>query len=283
MTTEPRGIAGVKGREPIGASLTIGIKESGRGFPVQKDRFHIVARRVDGSGIKPALPAFHAFNSASPEHRRMVYGNLVHASEAACFHWARRNQVGPSGAHPQMRPFCVGDGVKAVRWMGGEPGNFQEIDCPNERCEFAQRPANKKPIPCKPAMRFLFRLRWHKGTMPSVVVQFASGSWNTTRNFVGLFESIANTAQNLGIAEPNLFGLPIALTLAEQTNPREKSRFPVVTPLIDGDPIEFFLHQREQLRALSGSPAIAALTDDSETDPALVYDDLSSITVPSQS
>lgn len=276
------GIEGLKGREPVGCSVTVGTKAPGAGFPIQKDRFHIVSRRQNPDGVKPHLSAFEGFHNAAPEYRRTLLGNIVHATRAQCFEYHLKNQVGPNGAHPDMRPFCVGNGRQAERWLGKEPDNFKVIECPHDQCEFRTAPAQGKPIPCKPWMRFYFRLRWRKGAMPEMLAQFTSASWHTTRNFVGLFDYVERSARQLGLEDFSLFGFPMVLALTEQTKASSKARFPVVEVTPEIDPVTFFMEQRQKLREL-GAPvpgAIAALTDCAEQASDLVYDDHQNVTVP---
>ena len=148
------GIKDLHGRDPVGCVVSIGIKSS-RGFPTATDRFHIINPREE-SGVRHLHPAFASFNKAGPEHRKIIRGNIVHASMSDCFESHLKAQVVKKPAHPDMKPQCVGDGVKATRWGGPKPDDFKEIKCLHDLCEFRQ----KKPPLCKPWLRFLFRLRW---------------------------------------------------------------------------------------------------------------------------
>lgn len=279
----PSGIADLKGREPIGAAVTIGVKGA-KGFPIERDRFHVVEAAEDADGRRQHHRAFAYFNEQPPEKRRLLRGNLVHATRERCFEWHLRDQVGPNGAHPQRRPFCTGDGVRAVRWMGGDADNFKEIECPHERCEFRQDPGGGKPIPCKPWMRLVFRLDWDPATqaalakvgrpaLPSMTVKFTSGSWNTVRNAVGFFDQFTDTARELGIPDAKLFGLPFTMQLGERTNRERKSRFPVVTFTPSMDLIEFLAAQKRDLDALGAMPVHEALTDETQQAPDVVHAD----------
>lgn len=262
------GIDGLLPREPIGAAVTIGVKGE-RGFPVEKDRFHIAIPAQDADGRRPHHPAFAAFNAAAPEKRRIIRGNLVHASQAECFEHHLKAQV-LSKAHPDKRPACVGDGITAERWEGPEPDNMMQIKCPNERCEYRL----STPPKCKPWMRFLFRLRWSDGVaLPTPLVKFTSGSWRTTANLLGFFEYLERTAKQLGI-KPNLFGVPFVLTLTEQTKASERTRFPVVTITPELDPIDFWAAQSQRLESIKPLPA---LTDDTEQSAAVQFSDLQTI------
>lgn len=282
-----QGILGLSGREPIGAALTIGVKDKAKGFPTERDRFHIVAPNEGEGGRRPYLPDFRVFNEAPAGNRRTVRGNIVHANRAACFEFSLKNQVQPGGqAHPDRRPFCVGDGARAVRWTGKDADDFQDIACPHDRCEFRQD-KGKGPA-CKPWMRLLFRLSWDDATQrmlqekgrppfPTPLTKFTSGSWNTTRNVLGFFEFIESAARQMGIDDYTLFGLPFVLNLSMRTKPSSKSAFPVVSmsPLID--PVDWFRMQREQLRQIQAPVRHVALTDQSEQDADVIAGDYETV------
>lgn len=282
------GIAGLEGREPIGAAVTIGVKGPS-GAPIERDRFHIVEAAPDAQDRRQHHRAFAVFNNMRPESRRLLRGNLVHATRDACFEYNLRCQANKDGKmHPQKRPFCIGDGVRAVRWMGPGADDFKEIECPHDRCEFRQAQGSK-PTPCKPWMRLLFRVAWDEATqaalaaagkpaMPSMIVKFTSGSWNTTRNVLGFFEQFEQTAAALGIPNAKLFGLPFTMQLGERTNSEKKSRFPVVTLSPAMDLIEFLGAQKRQLDALGAVPVHEALTDQSQHDPRVVHADYETTT-----
>jgi hypothetical protein len=287
--TPINGIAGLEGREPIGAAVTIGVKGPS-GAPIERDRFHVVEVNEDGDGRRPLHRAFSFFNDLkAPDKRRLLRGNLVHANRRDCFEFNLRAQQQPGGKmHPQKRPFCVGDGVRAVRWMGKDADDFKEIECPHDRCEFRQA-QGAKPTPCKPWMRLLFRIAWDDATQdalkavgrpaaPSMIVKFTSGSWNTTRNVLGFFEQFEQTAAALGIPNAKLFGLPFTMQLGERTNSEKKSRFPVVTLSPAMDLIEFLGAQKRQLDALGAVPVYEALTDQSQNDPRVVHADYQTTT-----
>jgi len=243
-------ISGTTGREPVGVVLSCGVKKAGGGFPIEKDRFHLVVPRED-NGVRPHHPAFSAFNAADPGKRQLVRGNLVHATKADCYEGYLRAQTGPKaiGMHPNRRPFCTGDGVHALRWMGDGPDNFAEIKCANERCEYRL----STPPGCKPFTRLLFRLRWPDGNpLPSMLCKFTSGGWYTYSNVLGFFDYLEETARQIGIQSPSLFGFPFTLALTQQTKPSQKTRFPVVVIAPEADPVEFFARQSEQIAQLRG-------------------------------
>lgn len=273
--SEYEGIKGLTPREPIGAVVTIGIKDKSRGFPTQTDRWHIVQPKAENN-VRKVHEAFRSFNTAAVEKRQVIRGNLIHATKAECFEHHLKAQV-LRGAHPNKKPACVGDGVKAMRWEGQGPEDFMEIKCLNELCEYRQT----QPPKCKPFMRFLFRLRWPDGVqLPTPLVKFTSGAWNTTANFLGFWEYLEGTAAQLGLHRYTLFGFPFLLSLHRQTKPSEQRSFPVVTISPEMDPIEFFMKQRDNIRQLSAEVPAIAITDQSEQAVDAVYEDVDSISVP---
>jgi len=266
------GIAGLQPREPVGAVVSVGVKHPDRGFPVEKDRFHIVLTREDSTGRRPHHPAFKSFNSAEPDRRRVIRGNIVHSSMNDCFEYHLKAQV-IKEAHPDKRPACIGDGLRAERWEGPGRDDFVKIKCPNERCEFRLM----QPPKSKPWMRFLFRLSWPDGVhLPTPLVKYTSGSWNTTANFLGFFKYLTSTARELGLERYSLFGVPFIMTLTEQTKASARSRFPVVTITPAMDPIAFWAQQSRQLEEIK---PVVALPDPEEASPEVQYDDYQSITI----
>jgi hypothetical protein len=273
--TKYRGIAGFEGREQSGGCLTIGRKHTEKGFPTDKDRFWITNPR-ETDGIKQLHPKFTKFNEAKRELRLSISGNLVHATEQECFEYNRNAQV-LDKAHPFKLPCCSGDGIRASRWMGGDPSNFKDIECPGDKCEFAMGDNPK----CRVWMRFMFRVRWRDNSeMPAMVLKYASKGKNTLANFIGFFKSIHRDARNLGLKDYTLFGFPFIMTVADQTNSVKKTRYPVVTITSDMDTIEFFTMQREKIRQLSVSVPIA-LIEAPEQEPEVIYEDMKSVSIPS--
>ena len=272
---QPDHIEGLKGREPVGAAVTIGVKHQAKGYPIEKDRFHIVLP-YEADGRREHHPAFNFYNAAPADKRRVLMGNLVHRTRADCFeHHLKAQVLGRSKAHPDRRPACIGDGVKAIRWMGDDQDNFAEIQCPNSRCEYRLT----TPPSCKPWMRFLFRLRWNDARHPAMLVKLTSGSWNTTRNFLGFFQHIEKTARQLGISDPALFGLPFTLTLVERTKASAKTRFPTVSISPDIDPVDWFSRQRLALLETASDRPVA-LPDPDQQALETIADDLQTIDVP---
>lgn len=234
----PTGIAGLSGREPISALLTVSRKDPRNGAPIEKDRMHIQAAEMtqgeffkkNGEGYKAPVhlphPSFAAFNTAEPVRRRSIPAKLAHVTLAECFEYSRKCDKAPAWtnangvrcpaipAHPKKAPVCIGNGIEAKRWNGTE---YVTIPCPGDQCMYAAHgPRNdytKQPekCPCGPAMRFIARFdfpptvkKLPDGTetvvrLPSVPFKFASKAWNTTREFVGFFDAFKRTCAGFGV------------------------------------------------------------------------------------
>ena len=275
-----QGIDGVEGKEPVMAVLSLGIKEKNKGFPIERDRFHIVMPR-EADGVRALHPAFTAFNSAPADKRKVISGNIVHAAMKECFEWHRKKQTNQQGKmHPNGIPFCVGDGKSATRWMGKDANDFQVIECPNEKCEFAMTEDGAKK--CKPWMRFLFRVRWSNNSLPTGLFKFSSQSWNNVQAWIGFFDYVIGVAKRLGIESPSLFGLPFTMTLAEGTKPSIKARFPIVNISTDIEPLEFFKMQKQMIAQIADTGVKpVALIESPEKDDAVILEDWKQISVPS--
>jgi len=267
-----RTIEGVDGREPVGAVLTIG-KKGPSGAPVDNDRFFFVSP-YEVNGVRSQLIEFGRFNTADPKFRAVIHGNLVHAHiEDSWLHHLRAQKLpNPNPNPPARKPACTGDGTKATRFSGmdGDDEVWKEIDCPNRLCEFRQG----VKAACKPMGRLYFRPGWSHYRdetfhgLPTPLVKWTTGSWNTVANVVGFFDHVRAQAANLGLASWSVYGLPFTLTLGRKTQPQHERAFPVVSisPLVDL--VEFFLMQRRQLAAAGGSLGLAAgNTSPEETTP----------------
>lgn len=268
MNDRMSGIKGLDAKEPVGAVLTVGHKGP-KGNPTDTDRFFIVSVFETPEKIRPPHPDFADFNRVAPDHKpSVIHGRLVHGKrEQAFIHHLKAqvlvklNDPARKLAHPDKRPACEGDGVKAKRWNGktGADESFDEIPCPNELCEFRKEPDGGRPTPCKPWMQILFRPEWRNGeTFPSPLMKLTSGSWNNARAFLGFFEYIEQQAKIMGLEDASLYGLPFTLTLSRKTKPSATRSFPVMSIAPDGD-LQRFLFA--QAASKVHHPAVAALTD----------------------
>lgn len=266
----PRGIAGVKGRQPVGASVQVSRRRVPGGVPVDKDGFWILTERED-EGMRPNHPQFDFWNKLPPKDRQVLYGVIVHKTEEELFEWNRTAPIIRKPAHPRGRPHCTGDGITALRWSFEDPNDFLEIQCPNDRCEFAQ---GRNPA-CKPWMRFLFLVIWPQAKQsdpPSVLCKFTSRSWNTVLNFVGFFEYAHKTAQDMGLADYSFMGYPFSITHTQQTDRQRQTRYQVIKITPAKEPSEFFTLQHQRLKSMHPS-GYTAITDESQqTDETVLRD-----------
>jgi hypothetical protein len=274
-------IDGLVGRDPVGAVVTVGQKGA-NGAPTDRDRFffkNVFAQDVGGTLRKEPHPAFASYNSAAPEKRRTLRGNLVHARIEDCFEagLAAQKLTGfPS--HPKKIPTCCGNGKVATRFYGklaDGTDDFRQIVCPNNLCP--ARIGKKKE--CSPAMRFLFRVNWSEGiALPKILVRLVSHSWNSAANFQGFFDYLAEQAAAFGLSGFSVFGIPFSITLTEKTNPEEKSRFPVLTITPECDLQDYFVWQRKQLESFGGKLALpAGLSAPENSSPEIIADDFADI------
>jgi hypothetical protein len=292
------GIAGLHGKDPHGAVVTIGHKGP-KGNPIDTDRFFIVVtQEVDG--VRREHPSFASFNGAAhpsllmerlnngdpnPNYnpskhayelasRQRIRGNLVHSEVADCFEMSLKAQVlNGIPSHPAKAPACMGNGRQAQRWNGKA---YVDIPCPNEACEFRQR-VGDKPTPCKPWMRFSFRISWpEKSTLPAMLVKFTSGSWNNASAFKGFFDYIANQAAALGLTHYSLYGLPFEMTLTKKKRSGDAGgrAFPIITITPTQDIVSFLAAQQVQLRELGAPPRrYISLRDPEEQRPEVIEAD----------
>ena len=244
-------IYGLKGREPVGAVLAVGMKGP-RGNPVRTDEFFLVSPREGDDGRRPFLPQFQTFNEAGgPDRRKLVRGNLVHATRGECFEHHLRAQIQPGGSmHPDRKAWCTGDGESAERWMGPRADDWRTIVCPNERCEFRHAPRGQMPA-CRPWMRLIFRLRWPDGnSLPTPAVRYTSMGWATITGALGMFEALERAELHLGATDCPLYGYPILLSLTMRSVPSLRRRYPVVDIGGEIDSVAWVLSQRERMKTI---------------------------------
>lgn len=258
-------IEGLKPRDPIGAVLTVG-RKGPSGAPVETDRFFFVLpQEVDG--VRPLHPAFASFNKAEAERRTVIKGNLIHQTAEEAHELKLKAQILPNHQpHPSRAPACVGCGVgKANRWLDGA---YKEVPCPGPRCEF-QQPQGKRPAPCRPFGRLLFRPRWDIPGLPTPLTKLTTGSWNTASSILGFFEYIAKQAHSLGVSDYSLYGLPFSITLSKKKRRDDAGgrAFPVMSIAPEGDILEMLHAQRKRVAELGAPPPVAALTDREQQSP----------------
>jgi hypothetical protein len=221
-------LAGIEGRVPVGATITIGTKGD-NGAPTDRDRFYFKLPKQDASGRKPMHPAFAAYNAAPANRRQQLTMIVVHAERAE---WVTSSRIAYRvKSAPRMadrRPWCTGDGRHATRY-DHKADAFGSIACPNERCQYAQ---GVQPE-CKPLLRLYAQPVWPVSTdgraLPSLLCELHSHSWHSTAAMIGMLDHVETQARHLGIDAFSWFGFQFSISLVERTKPESKSRFPTLT------------------------------------------------------
>lgn len=262
------GIAGTTGTEPIAASLTVGIKGD-RGFPVEKDRLHIMEPRQSGDGKRRVHPGFGWFASAPPAKRNTIQAVIVHDSWAECLEQHLSAWRLPGVDAPPAGPACQGDGVKAARWYGDKGADDRRsIPCPNEKCQYRTAKPGQ-PVPCKPLTRLVARFVWPDETIaavraagslqdPNVVFRFQSGGWHTYKAILGLREAVDRAAVALGAVDDqgrpaySPLGLRFTLTLTEAKGNAggTATKFPTVYAALLTSAPDFIVQSRTNADAM---------------------------------
>ena len=258
-------IAGVEGREPVGAVLSVGTRKSATAAPSDRDRFYIKLPKTDGTKTRPEHPAFAAYHKAEPEHRRVVQAVVVHGrreewTTAGLMHYAQKGDPTPNG-----RPWCTGDGQEATRWDRAA-GAYRTIACPHDRCEYRQ---GREPL-CKPLLRVLFQPVWAAGSkLPTPLMELDAKSWHGAQNMAGMIRHVEEQARHLGVPDGwSWYGFRFSIHLTEQTSRERQSRFPVLRFTPEVSVQSFLLAQAENRDRLADAyrPRVAL------TEPETVID-----------
>ncbi len=250
------GIKGIEARMVAGAKLGVGVKRQARGFPVEKDRFHILMPRAGHGGFREAHPAFGWFNQAAPEKRRVVYGAFVGGSwsdgSVSAYNMTDVSRLGDLPRQPRGKSWCTGNGVQATRYSGEKgPDDFRQIRCMGERCRF--RTMQGKP--CKSQTLVYFRPVWPKVVLeaaappPPLLFRFDSGSVITFSTWQGVREQMDKAAAGLGLNRYTPSGLPLVFTLSEGTNKEKRTRYNYVAISLGVDPIAWLTQTMELQRS----------------------------------
>jgi hypothetical protein len=245
-------IAGVEGREPIGAVLTVGTRASSNANPTDRDAFFIKSPKVNGQGIRPNHPAFDRFNGAPKEARRSVTCVAVHARREEWCTCGLINYAMPGVSAPDGRPWCIGDGVEATRW-DAQSSKHITIPCPHDRCQYRQETRDAKgraKRDCKPITRVLFQPVWKPGAdgrpaLPTPLMEFDTHSWFSTSNAIGMIQHVERQSEMLGVPRNMLswYGFRFTMTLTDQKQASKGRNFPVVLFSPDMQVQDFILSQ----------------------------------------
>lgn len=268
-----QGIKGLEGhakgrKQAWGAVVTIGEKDTNKGFPTNTDQFFIkkpqaVSKKI---GNRTTLyrendPDFLKYNhSQKITLRQIIRFYIVHPvhmkngwdSMIDAFHFQlKAYQLPNTKPEPNNRPHCTGNGEVAIRWDGTD---FQNIKCPNRLCQFR----NKKPAPCKPFARLAFQLRWDEnepwGILPTTFVKFETHSWyNIDKVLMPFFAGLHKQAQALKVENYNLYALPCVMKLSKRSTGNGKL-VPAISVSTDFPPRmtlqSFFLSQKQIIQQL---------------------------------
>lgn len=268
-------------REPIGAVLMAGLKDpGGRGFVRgSTDRFWIGnPAGGDSKSARASHPAFGAFNgSGRPEKggthpAAFMRCVLVHGDLSNAWKLDRGAYRGPKNdprVHnpPHIGPWCTGDGHKATRWTGKE---YEEIDCPNEICPYAQAKV------CKAKLVVLFYPRWD-GTpwadagMPQLLTRYATKGRRMRDSWRGLLEYVESFAEGLGVEIRSWLGFPFTMTLTKRSTSQGKATD--VAFAADGDLTAWLMASQSRARELGGVSPIGLLSPEASAPELLAQDE----------
>ena len=238
--------------------ITCGTKSEKNGIPTQTDKFFIKEKNISYIKIKNRevmmrenAPDFVKFNLSDKKELRtelkFIIPYPVHMREG----WAsmqdslnfylKAQQIKGIKQHPQLRPHCTGDGIKASQWDGKE---YNDIDCPNFKCEHRK---GDSPA-CKPLLQLYLQLQWDLdkpwGTLPTPIVKYESRSWfNLTKKVLPFFRQLHTRAMGLGYNDYTFENLPIKITLTKRRSTRGSS-VPAIDIKLDANFVKFLKDQK---------------------------------------
>lgn len=225
-------------------------------------------------------------------HFRTLYGVLIHSQweqpsrlEPGCaYSRFSAHRLPGVGGGPGGRPACHGDGREAQRWNGDA---YQTIPCPSDACEFRQYKRDQRGndyTDCKRISTLVFQLRWPpgpcpecKGRMPAVtscavcegtgkvdrdlpnataMIESGGAYSYATSQWWGFYTAIVEQFRAIGgKGEPNLYGLPVRLSLTLRTVPARQARVWVPelhTDFPPGMSLQGWLKMRHETREALG-------------------------------
>ncbi len=253
-----RGVDGLKGREPIGCVVSVG-RKSEKGHPTDNNRFYIMeykpSKKIGGRPARNFHPRYAKFNDSNDN--TTIWGNLIHRNENDAFHYSLLAYKSPDTKnHPDGKPFCVGDGKKAKRWIENEDGELEltDIVCGNQLCKYQSEWKGSKP--CSPRSRLIFQLRWGQNSnLPCLIAMWNTKAWSSTQNIIGMFdharEAYKSLRESYGVQlEDDFMGIPFQMQLGKATKPSRNQSYPVVTFSIDGSLIQHTMKRLESLQQM---------------------------------
>lgn len=277
-----RGVGDIHRREPIAAWIEVmkrGRQQDGTWKfirPFTKDfsqdasfGFHVlnpvpttyIQRGTSKVPAREGHPQFEAFNTCDPKLSRVIKCRIIHWKEEDCFRkFLGAYQPPVGGKVPDGSWWCRGDAKRAIRYVNGEK---KEITCPNRMCEYMQDnfgPQKNMPH-CKPHMSIIAQFDMPDNSLPKVVFQWDSQSWNNVANAEAMFGLIQSTARNLGYKDNfPVFGLPFIMVIKERVKGQRK--FPEVSFSIDGDMMDWMQKVREHSMMVRGQQSELPLAEE---------------------
>jgi hypothetical protein len=120
--------------------------------------------------------------------------------------------------------------------------------------------------PCKIAATLLFVPRWKDESLPAPLMKWVTRSWASAEAVEGFFNFIEARAAEMSLESFSFMGVPFILTVTRKTQPTKGRSFPVVSMSSDGDLVNAFIIQRQNLKLAGGEvlslPAVADIPDD---------------------
>lgn len=293
-----RGVEGLRPQERPVIAVTVG-RRADAGFPINKRSFYFMGAHADTKSYgkfsakgRDPHPAYKRWNDladrenaekGSGRRTATIEGMFIHDQLADAADWRRSRHKGPSGVAnpPSDRPWCSGNGVEALRYQGsdGDGERFETIPCAGSLCPYAIQ-QGKADVPCKPRIRVWFLPHWSEDlSFPQYLTEWSSQSPQNIESFLGMMEALLGTARvfagaasapdrvvtglvdQLGVANPSIFGFRFTMTIIEETSKARQTRYPLVR-FTAGDPVAFLNTQaalRERLTALPVAPSRASL------------------------
>lgn len=282
-----RGVGQIHKRNPVAAVVEIlhrGIsdpasKKMQHYSPFEKNKpagcerafsiMNVVCTKQGAYGpVREPHPVFDAFNNLPAEKARTLRVKIVNWLEIDAYQkflGAYKSPDEKQMPSPPQGYWCKGDGVNAQRFIKGK---MKAIGCPNRMCEYSLEGSGPRGqgAHCKPHLELIGQFNWPEGnTLPRILFEFDSQSWNTVANLEAMFEQIRGILRNLRI-DPDTFpmvNLKFTMTMT-MTSKKPKPGtntpgriFPEVHFSIDEDIMDF-IQRNGRLMNSADAPALVA-------------------------
>lgn len=191
-------------------------------------------------------PDFVSYNTAPVERAQTLGIKLIHFTPEQAWNFHLGAYKAPPGHNgPATGWWCKGDGCTALRT---ENGKTTKIKCPNRMCEFSQEGSGPKQTGtwCKTHTRLIGQLNWGEKTpLPRIMFEWDSQSYHAYENVEAVFRTIKETAEQFGLVNFPVMGLPIRLSVDKTIKPGKT--YPEVQASIDGDMMDYIGKMRAAL------------------------------------